>query len=88
MKYNNKNNISQNYGQSVYVVLYSKFTCQCNCFPCIIYFFMQASDCVIIYLNKNKFCAALSIIYDIFFLDVNKQKCYFDLFGRNKFFRL
>ena len=26
MKYNNKHNISQDYGQSVYVVLYSRFT--------------------------------------------------------------
>ena len=48
--------------------------------------FMQASDCVIIYLNKNKFCVALSTI--CYFLHINKQTCYFHLFGRNKFFRL
>ena len=29
-------------------------------------FFMQASDCVINYLNKNKFFVALSTICDIF----------------------
>ena len=28
--------------------------------------FMQASDCVINYVNKNKFCVALSSICDIF----------------------
>ena len=50
-------------------------------------FFMQASDCIIIYLNKNKFCVALSTICDTF-LHINKQKCYFHLFGWNKFFRL
>ena len=51
------------------------------------FFFMQASDCVIIYLNKNNFCVALSTICDTF-LYINTQKCYFHLFGRNKFFRL
>ena len=30
-QYNNKHNISQDYGQSVYVDLYSRFTWQCNC---------------------------------------------------------
>ena len=112
MKYNNKHNISQDYGQSLYVALYSRFTWQCNCFLCITYyikkcysssatlasmnffkrsgtnnlysvrrfgykndvktakiywntcFLMQASDCVIIYLNKNKFSVALSTICD------------------------
>ena len=44
---------------------------------------MQASDCVINYLNKNKFFVALSTICDTF-LHINKQKCYFHLFGRNK----
>ena len=29
-------------------------------------FFMQASDCVINYFNKNKFCVALSASYDTF----------------------
>ena len=38
-------------------------------------FFMQASDCVIIYLNKNKFCVALPITFDTF-LHINKQKCH------------
>ena len=38
MKYNNKHNISQDYGQSVYVALYSRFTWQCNCFLCITYY--------------------------------------------------
>ena len=111
MKYNNKHNISQDYGHSVYVALYSRFTWQYNCFLCITYYikkchswqpatlkpmatlpsmsytllgglgikmmwkqqnnmgkhvFMQASDCIIIYLNKNKFCVALSTICDIF----------------------
>ena len=50
-------------------------------------FFIQASDFVIIYLNKIKFCVALSTICDTF-LHINEQKCYFHLFGRNKFFRL
>ena len=102
-KYNNKHNISQDYGQSVYVALYSRFTWQCNCFVFITYYikkclswqhlasmsffkrsgtynvycfgsvwykndvekkkkkhmgthvYMQASDCIINYLNKNKF---------------------------------
>ena len=49
--------------------------------------FIQASDCIIINLNKNKFCVALSTICDTF-LHSNKQKCYFHLFGRNKAFRL
>ena len=31
-------------------------------------FFMQASVCVIIYLNKNKFCVALSTICFFFFV--------------------
>ena len=50
-------------------------------------FCMQASDCVIIYLNENKSEVALATIYDTF-LHINKQECYFHLFGRNKFFRL
>ena len=49
-------------------------------------FFMQASDCVIIYLKKNKFCVALSTICDTF-LHINEQKSYFHLFGRNKILR-
>ena len=39
-------------------------------------FFMQASDCVIIYLNTNKFRVALSAVCDTFM-----QSCYFHLFG-------
>ena len=34
-KYNNKRHRSQEYGHSVYVALYSRFTSQCNCFLCI-----------------------------------------------------
>ena len=47
-------------------------------------FFMQASDCVIIYLNNNKFCVVLSTICNSF-LHINKQKCYFHLFWRISF---
>ena len=46
--------------------------------------FMQASDCVIIYLNKNKFCVALSTICDTF-LHINKQKCAFHFLGEISF---
>ena len=46
---------------------------------------MQVSDCVINYPNKNKFFVALSTICDTVLL-INKQNCYFHLFGRNKFF--
>ena len=53
----------------------------------LLFVFMQASDCVIIYLNMNKCCVALSTNCDTF-LHINKQKFYFHLFGRNKFFRL
>ena len=43
---------------------------------------LQASDCVIKYLNKNKFSVALSTVCDTF-LHIN-VKCYFHLFGQNK----
>ena len=43
---------------------------------------LQASDCVIKYLNKNKFSVALSTVCETF-LHIN-LKCYFHLFGRNK----
>ena len=39
-------------------------------------FFMQASDCVINYLNKNKFFVALSTICDTF-LHIYKKKMLF-----------
>ena len=35
-------------------------------------FFMQTSDCIINYLNKNKFFVAISAICDTFFLQINK----------------
>ena len=50
-------------------------------------FVMQASDCVNNYLTKNKFFVALSTICDTV-LHISKYKCYYHLFGRNKFFRL
>ena len=48
---------------------------------------MQASDCVINGINKKKIFVALSTVCDTL-LHINKYKCYFHLFGRNKFFRL
>ena len=45
---------------------------------------MHVSDCVIIYLNKNKFCVALSTICDTF-LHINKQTCYFNILGEISF---
>ena len=48
---------------------------------------MQASDNVINYLNKNKIFVAFPTMCDTC-LHINKYKCYFHLFGRNKSFRL
>ena len=50
-----------------------------------IHVLLQGFECVIIYRNKYKFCVALSTVCDTF-LHINKQKCSFHLFGRNKFF--
>ena len=50
-------------------------------------FFMQASDCVIIYRYENKFCVVLSTVCDTF-LHINKKNAIFICFGRNKCFRL
>ena len=131
-KYNNKHHRSQDYGQSVYVALYSRFTWQCNCFLCITYyvkkchswqrwqvwafskdlaltiytllgglgikndvknstkiwehmFFMQTSDCVINYLNKNKIFVALSTICGTFFFTLPSKNAVFICLGEISF---